>query len=148
MRAFCAGPVVAALLAFGLTACAYGSETITCPSWAGFPIPQEKYDAAELVVVASSIQRDGTARIFGVEAHSYQVQIDEVIKGDLPEGDVRISSMPDPCTGTAKYPGGDPLVTSERILIFANQQDGEWFTLTPRDGILPYSPETLSAIRQ
>lgn len=56
---------------------------------------------------------------------------------------MRISSMPDPCTGLVKYPDGDPLDTSEPLLIFANQQDGEWFTLTPSHGTLPFAQETV-----
>jgi hypothetical protein len=90
--------------------------------------------------------RDGTAPIFGVNAHSYEVQVGEVFKGEVDGGSVRISSMPDPCSGTAEYPDGDPLGTSKPLLVFATQQDGEWFTLTPLDGTVPFTQEAVDAI--
>lgn len=134
----------AALAACALSGCGYGS--VSCPSWAGFPTPQEKYDAADLVIVTSSSTRDGTARIFGVDAHAYEVRADEVLKGRVDGGSVRISSMPDSCSGTAEYPDGDPLDTSDALLVFATRQDGEWFTLTPLDGTLPYTQEAVDAL--
>lgn len=140
-----AGFVLLALLASTLTGC--GDRTISCPSWAGFTTPQDKYDAADLVVVLSSSTRDGTAPVLGVDAHSYDIEIDEVLKGGPVDGTVRISSMPDPCSGTAEYPDGDPLDTSDPLLVFATQQDGEWFTLTPFDGTLLYAQDVVDALR-
>lgn len=140
------GFAAVALVAFGLTGCGFMSGSHVCPSWAGFETPQAKYDEADLVIVTASTERDGTTPIFGVKANSYQIRVDEVLKGHLGSDTVRVSSMPDPCSGIARYEGGDPLNTSERLLIFAHQQNGEWFTLTPFDGTLPYSPETIKAI--
>lgn len=141
------GFVLAALLASALTGCANQPVFISCPSWAGFPTPQDKYDAADLVVATSSSTRDGTAPIFGVDAHSYDVAVDEVLKGDSGSETVRISSMPETCTGTGEYPDGDPLDTSDPLLIFANKQDGEWFTLTPLDGTLPYTQDVAEGLQ-
>lgn len=146
MRGRSAGFVLAALVACALSGCGYGSDSVSCPSWAGFPTTQEKYDAADLVVVASTSMRDRTAPIFGVNAHSYEIRVGEVLKGDVDGGSVRISSMPDPCSGTAEYPEGDPLATSRPLLVFATQQDGEWFTLTPFDGTVPFTQEAVDAI--
>ena len=89
--------------------------------------------------------RDGTSEIFGVDAHAYRVQVSETLKGTSASS-VRISSMPDSCGGLAEYPGGDPLDTSEPLLIFASQQNGEWFTLTPHDGTLPASTEVVDGL--
>lgn len=138
------GFVLAALVACALSGC--GATSVSCPSWAGFPTTQEKYDAADLVVVATTTVRDGTAPIFGVDAHSYEIRVGEVLKGDVDGGSVRISSMPDSCSGVAEYPEGDPLDASQPLLVFATQQDGEWFTLTPIDGTVPFTRETVDAI--
>ncbi|WP_298255071.1 hypothetical protein [uncultured Arthrobacter sp.] len=119
---------------------------MSCVSWAGFPTLQDKYDAADLVVVASSAARDGTAPVFGADAHAYDVRVDDVLKGDLDEPRVRISAMPDPCSGRAEYPEGDPLDTSEPLLVFATVQDGEWFTLTPTDGTAPFTKDALDSV--
>jgi hypothetical protein len=135
------GVALIALLTFTLSGCGDRTASASCPSWAGFTTPQDKYDAAELVVATSSSTRDGTAPIFGVDAHSYDIAVDEVLKGGPGSDTVRISSMPDPCSGTAEYPDGDPLDTSDPLLIFATKQDGEWFTLTPFDGTLPYTQD-------
>jgi hypothetical protein len=140
------GFVFVALLVHTLSGCGYGSDSVSCPSWAGFPTTEEKYDAADLVVVASSSTRDGTSPIFGVDAHAYEVRVGEVLKGDVNGGSVRISSMPDPCSGTAEYPDGDPLDTSMPLLVFATQQGGEWFTLTPLDGTVPFTQEAVDTI--
>ena len=102
--------------------------------------------AADLVVVTSSSTRDGTEHILGVDAHAYEVRVDEVLKGQVDGGRVRISSMPDPCSGSPEYPDGDPLHTSDALLVFATRQDGEWFTLTPLDGTLPATRETIDAL--
>lgn len=146
MRGRWAGFVLAAFVACNLSGCGYGFETVSCPSWAGFPTPQEKYDAADLVIVATASTRDGTAPIFGVDAHAYKLQVNEVLKGNIEGKTVRISSMPDSCSGEAEYPDGDPLDTSEPLLVFATLQDGEWFTLTPFDGTLPFTQEAVDAI--
>ena len=75
--------LVLALIACSVSGCSYGGNNVSCPSWAGFPSPQDKYDAADLVVVTSSSVRNGTAPIFGVDAHSYDVAVAEVVKGDV-----------------------------------------------------------------
>ncbi|MDQ1058773.1 hypothetical protein QFZ23_002674 [Arthrobacter globiformis] len=46
--------------------------------------------------------------------------------------------MPQTCTGGESYPNGDPLDTNQRVLIFATEQDREWFTMTPDQGVVPF----------
>lgn len=142
-----AGFVLTALLAFALSGCGDRTASASCPSWASFTTPQDKYDAADLVVATSSSTRDGTTSIFGVDAHSYDIAVDEVLKGGSGNETVRISSMPDPCSGTAEYPDGDPLDTSDPLLTFATKQDGEWFTLTPFDGTLRYTQDVADGLQ-
>lgn len=116
---------------------------IACPSWAISEDPQEHYEAATVVVVVSNAERDGETAIFGVQAHAYQVSVDEVLKGSVGDNVIRISSMPDPCTEEGVvYPDGDPLETIERVIIFASDQEGEWFTLTPFGGVISFPEGT------
>ncbi|MHA7180388.1 hypothetical protein ACX80J_09750 [Arthrobacter sp. MDB2-24] len=134
-----------ALFLPGLAGCGYPSGT-TCVDWVRFETLQERFDQAELVIVGVGTERDGTESIYDAEAHSYRVDVAEVLKGDLPSGTVRISSMPVTCTAGSQYPEGDPLDTASDVLIFANRHEGEWFTLTPFDGVLPYSQDTVDSL--
>lgn len=45
-------------------------------------------------------------------------------------------------TGGESYPEGDPLDTRQRIVIFATKQGGEWFTMTPSQGVLSFPQGT------
>jgi hypothetical protein len=128
-----------------LAGCWYPSGT-TCVDWVRFETPQERFDQAELVIVGSGMERDGTESIYDAEAQSYRVHVAEVLKGDLPGGTVRVSSMPVTCTEGSQYPDGDPLDTASDVLIFANRHEGEWFTLTPFDGVLPYSRDSADSL--
>lgn len=76
------------------------------------------------------------------------MQIDEVLKGDVSPETTRVTSMPITCTEGNQYPDGDPLDTNERIIVFASTSNGEWFTLAPRDGTLPYSTDTINDLRR
>ncbi|OUM42701.1 hypothetical protein [Arthrobacter sedimenti] len=128
-----------------LAGCGYASGA-TCVDWVRFETPQEKFDQAELVIVGSGTERDGTESIYDAEAHSYRMDVAEVLKGELPSGTVRVSSMPVTCTAGSQYPEGDPLDGASDVLIFANRHEGEWFTLTPFDGVLPYSEDIASSL--
>jgi hypothetical protein len=134
-----------ALFLPGLAGCGYASGA-TCVDWVRFETPQETFDQAELVIVGSGTERDGTESIYDAEAHSYRVDVAEVLKGDLPSGTVRVSSMPVTCTEGSQYPDGDPLDTASDVLIFANRNEGQWFALTPFDGVLPYSQDTADSL--
>jgi hypothetical protein len=70
------------------------------------------------------------------------VEVAQDHKGDPGAEPVRISSMPQTCTGGESYPEGDPLDTRQRIVIFATKQGGEWFTMTPSQGVLPFPQGT------
>ncbi|MDN4611884.1 hypothetical protein [Arthrobacter burdickii] len=135
----------AALFLPGLAGCGYASGA-TCVDWVRIETPQETFDQAELVIVGAGTERDGTESIYDAEAHSYRMDVSEVLKGDLPSGTIRVSSMPVTCTEGSQYPDGDPLDTASDVLIFANRYDDEWFTLTPFDGVLRYSQDTADSL--
>jgi hypothetical protein len=117
-----------------------GSET--CVEWVRFEAPQDQYDQAGAVLIGKSVSRSGETSIYGYRATTHLVEVEQVLKGDPGDEPVRISSMPQTCTGGESYPEGDPLDTRQRIVIFATKQGGEWFTMTPSQGVLPFPQGT------
>jgi hypothetical protein len=115
-----------------------GSGAETCVDWVWFKTPQEQYDQSGLVLIGQSAAEVGETSIYGYRATTHLVDVERVLKGEPADGPLRISSTPETCTGGDSYPHGDPLGTDERSIIFANQQDGAWFTLTPAQGVLPF----------
>lgn len=132
--------VLVAFLACGLTAgCGLfpGSRTEACVDWIRFETAQEIFDSAELVVVAKPTGTDGETNIYGYSARIHLLEVETVLKGQPGTGPLRIASTPETCTGGISYPHGDPLENSQRMLIYATQQQGEWFTVTPAQGAVP-----------
>lgn len=115
-----------------------GNGAVTCVDWVRFETPQDQYDRASLVLVGKSVRRAGETSIYGHKATTHLVEVEQVLKGELGDGDLRISSMPPTCTVGGSYPDGDPLDPNQRVIIFANMQNGEWFTMTPAQGVLPF----------
>jgi hypothetical protein len=114
------------------------SGTETCVEWVRFESPQDQYDKAAAVLIGRSVSEDGKTAIYGYQATGHLIQVDEVLKGSPGTGNVRILSMPQTCTGGKSYPDGDPLQTSERVIIFATQQGRDWVTMTPEQGVFPF----------
>lgn len=77
---------------------------------------------------------DGETNIYGYLARIHLVEAESVLKGETGPEPLRIASMPVTCSGGTSYPDGDPLDGNQRMLIYANQQDGYWFTMTPAQG--------------
>jgi hypothetical protein len=133
--------VLASLLACVLTAgCDLlpGSRTETCVDWHHFETPQELFDDAALVVVGTPKGRDGKTSIYGYNTQVHLVEVETVLKGQPGPGPLRVASAPETCTGGVSYPRGDPLDGQQRMLIYASQQQGGWFTLTPARGAGPF----------
>lgn len=132
--------VLVALLACGLaTGCGLfpGHQSETCVDWIRFETPQELFDDAALVVVGKPTATDGETSVYGYTARIHLVEVETVLKGQPGPGPLRIASTPQTCTGGVSYPHGDPLDGSQRMLIYASYQQGEWFTLTPAQGAVP-----------
>ncbi|WP_426940007.1 hypothetical protein [Pseudarthrobacter sp. S6] len=91
-----------------------------------------------MVLIGKSVSRAGETSIYGHIATTHLAEVEQVLKGNPGEGNLRITSTPPTCTVGASYPDGDPLDTAERVIIFASKQGGEWFTMTPAQGVLPF----------
>lgn len=111
--------------------------TVACVDWVQFKSPQDQYDHAGAVLIGKSVSRAGETSIYGYKATTHLVEVGQVLKGDPGNGTLRISSMPPTCTAGGSYPDGDPLDADQRVLIFATKHGGEWFTMTPSQGVLP-----------
>lgn len=109
-----------------------------CVEWVWFATPQDQYDNAGLVLIGKSVSRAGETSIYGHAATTHLVEVEQVLKGNPGEGDLRITATPPTCTVGGSYPDGDPLDTAERVIIFASKQGGDWFTITPTQGVLPF----------
>lgn len=115
-----------------------GSTTETCVDWIRFETAQEQFRQATLVVIGTPQGTDSETRIYGYTAHIHVVEVEDVLKGDPGPGPLRIASMPVTCTGGVSYPEGDPLDGRRRMLIYATEQDGYSFTMTPAQGAVPF----------
>jgi hypothetical protein len=109
-----------------------------CVDWVRFATPQDQYDNADMVLIGKSASRAGETIMFGHKATTHLVEVEQVLKGNPGEGNLRITSTPPTCTMGGSYPDGDPLDTAERVIIFASMQGDEWFTITPAQGVLPF----------
>lgn len=119
-----------------------GGGAETCVDWVRFETPQDQYDKAGVVLIGKSVSRAGETSIYGYKATTHLVEVEQVLKGAPGDGNLRISSMPPTCTGGETYPDGDPLDPNQRVIIFATRQGGDWFTMTPAQGVLPFPQGT------
>ena len=65
-----------------------------------------------MVVIETPARTHAETKIYGYTAHIHAVEVENVLKGD-------------------------PLDGRRRMLIYATQQNGYWFTLTPAQGAIP-----------
>lgn len=138
------------LVVFAATGCGLvpGAGTAVCVDWVWFETPQAQFDEAKLVVIGKPVRRDGETAIYGYAGQAHVVEVESVLKGRPGPGPLRIVSMPPTCTGGEVYPDGDPLDTTRRVLIYATEQNDQWFTMTPAQGVvlfdrgarLPFKP--------
>jgi hypothetical protein len=115
-----------------------GGGAFACVDFVWFANPQDRYDNAGLVLIGKSVSQAGETTIYGHQAMTHLMEVEQVLKGNPGEGNLRITSTPPTCTPGGSYPDGDPLDTAERVLIFANNQGGQWFTTTPTQGVLSF----------
>ncbi|WP_441403730.1 hypothetical protein [Arthrobacter sp. 2YAF22_2] len=115
-------------------------RTDVCVDWVAFETMQQRFDHAGAVLVGKPLKRDGESRSYGYQANVHVVEVEQVFKGGLGRGPVRVASMPVTCGQT--YPHGDPLDDGDRKLIFLTEQNGEWFTMTPDQGTVQFPAGT------
>lgn len=72
---------------------------------------------AAVVLIGKSVSRVGETTIYGSKAATHLVEVEQVLKGNPGDGNLRISSMPQTCSGAESYPAGDPLDTKQRVII-------------------------------
>lgn len=140
MRRFAGLAQVGLLVAITGSGCSFvpGGGAATCVEWVRFQTAQDQFDNAGMVLIGKPVSQDGETSIYGYTATTHLVKVERVLKGDPGNGNLRISSMPQTCTGGESYPNGDPLQANRRVIIFATKQDGQWFTMTPAQGVLPF----------
>jgi hypothetical protein len=51
---------------------------------------------------------------------------------------VRIAAMADGCSPGVEFADGDQLEVDGRIIFFGREQQGDWMTLTPFQGVLSF----------
>jgi hypothetical protein len=68
--------------------------------------PQDQFDQAALVAVGKPMRQDGETSIYGYTAQTHLVELETIYKGKAGQETVRISSMPQTCTGGESYPNG------------------------------------------
>ncbi|MFE7508929.1 hypothetical protein [Promicromonospora sp. NPDC057488] len=96
-----------------------------CVDWVRFADPAEAASAAGAVLLGTVVERDGTAELYGVEAHRWLFDVEQVLErpdseipGWEPPEELKVSpgerisvvSTPETCGGRdSAYPAGDPL---------------------------------------
>lgn len=128
-------PLVAATaLAVALSGC---QRAETCVDWVHFEDSAALAEAADLVVRAKTLERDGTVELYGADAETWQLEVDVVEKGDAEPGPLRVAITPATCDG-----GGGPdtpaVETGESYLLYLTDSetpDGIWRTLTAYQGV-------------
>lgn len=142
MRRILAGVLLAGALwvVAGCSAAPFpGVEAVACASWVAYETDEQRAADADLVIVATDIERDGTMEILGYDAHAYTVRVSEIEKGAVAGGvgaTVRVGSTADSC-GSRPYGNEDQLLQSEPLRLFLTRTEAGWTTLTPFDGARP-----------
>ena len=109
-----------------------------CVDWIRFETSQAQFDHAPLVLIGRPVRADGQTDIYGYRANVYLIEVETVLKGDPGPAPLRIASTPPTCSAGVPYPDGDPLASTKRMLIYANQHDSGWITQTPTQGVVPF----------
>jgi hypothetical protein len=85
-----------------------GGGAETCVDWVRFESPQDQYDQAGMVLIGRSVGEDSETSLYGYRATTHRIDVERVFKGNPGDGNLRVSSMPQTCTGGEPYPDGDP----------------------------------------
>ena len=112
-------------------------QTTQCVSYADLSDAQAKADVADLVIVGEELGPDGVTGLHGVDATAHTIRVDEVMKGELEESEIRVISSPDACGADDLYPNGDPLATTGTTQFFISRVDGKWTSASPFVGGVP-----------
>jgi hypothetical protein len=135
-----------------------------CVDWMRFVDPAEAASAAGAVLVGTVVERDGTADLYGVEAHRWLFDVEQVLErpdSEIPGWEppeelaiapgerISVVSTPETCGGRdSAYPAGDPLDPATDpgpviVLLSGSTEDGStdsevgFQLITPFQGVVP-----------
>jgi len=129
------------LLLAALTGCGPELQVTTCRDYVSFEgDPSALAESSDLVFVGEVLASDGLTLFNEVDAATYRVRIDEVLKGEFNDSEIRVVSVPDGCTTAgeaAEYSDGDQLDIDGDAQFFLRETDGSWTTFSPFEGVFP-----------
>lgn len=129
--------VISLVVAAGLGGC---TVSRSCPSWAAYDTAASMERDADLIVVTTWIDRDGSTPLLGVDAARYAVTVGAVEKGEAVVGETRVVvSTPDSCASDP-YAGGDPLAEVSTVRLYLRFEGEVLRTLTPLAGVVSVAP--------
>ncbi len=139
MRRLIASAVLLPFVLVALTGCGIdrliGLRGVACASWVAYESDEQRFDDADAVLVVTDIEPDGTVDIMGYDASAYRVTVVEVDKGDLIVGyTLRVGSTADNCA-SSPYGDGDPMLDAATLRLYLTDDEGQWRTITPFDGV-------------
>lgn len=82
-----------------------GGGPVACVDWVRFETPQDQYDKGSVVLIGKSVSHAGEASTYGSKATNHLVEVEQVLKGDPGDGNLRISSMPQTLLWRRVLPG-------------------------------------------
>lgn len=129
--------VSAAAAALTLSGCGLVTPP-ACADWGTYD-PQQAYEEASLVVEGIVGADNGRLAFTTGPGIRHQVSVEAVLKGEYGEETLDAAAPRDYCVADPPEPAEDPLQEGDRVLLFLHPSDGGWSTLTPYDGVLPYS---------
>jgi len=134
-----------ALLVSALAGCSlFATTTSICRDYVSFEgDPAALAEAADLVFVGEVLGDDGVELFNEVDASAYTIRVDEVLKGDVSESELRVISIPDGCTTPgepADYSRGNQLEVEGKAQFFLSMTGGKWTTFSPFEGATPLGP--------
>ena len=119
------------------------STTDTCVLWADYSTPQEKYDAATLVVVGRALPATSEQTLYGESVPRHEFIVTDVLKGEAPDP-LWVSPAPVTCSGSVATA---PLDTQATVILFLTRTDGVWHSITPRRRLRARSERRKPAVR-
>jgi hypothetical protein len=126
--------IATALLGLPFVAGCTTESSITCFDWVDYASPEATAADADLVIIGTVTGSTESVTFSGSPATAHELTVERVLKGELSEETILVTSTPETCTSNGPYPTGDPMDSVARIELFLHSEDGTWRTITPRDG--------------
>jgi hypothetical protein len=111
-------------------------QEATCVDWVNFASPEATAEDADVIVVGTVTGTTESTTLYGVSATVHEFSVDQVLKGELSDPTILVTSTPETCTPGGSYPTGDPLDSDSRVELFLDPEGSTWRTITPWDGVV------------